>query len=130
MFESWTHLQEVRSVPESRKRRFCRQSRLFHDFVASDPFSQNYRRVAEVWMDEYAQYLYKRRPHYKDLDPGDLTKQKALREKLQCKPFKWFMENVAFDIVNKYPLVEPPDFGVGEVRRNPQYCGPTLTSTA
>lgn len=66
-------------------------------------------------MDEYAQYLYMRRPHYKNLDPGNLTKQREIRERLQCKPFKWFMENIAFDLPLKYPPVEPGDFGVGEV---------------
>lgn len=76
---------------------------------------QNYRRVAEVWMDEYAEYLYKRRPHYRNIDPGDLTEQKAIRERLQCKSFRWFMEEVAFDLIKKYPPVEPPDFGYGEV---------------
>ncbi len=68
-------------------------------------------------MDEYAEYLYKRRPHYKTLDPGDMKEQFAIREKLKCKSFKWFMENVAFDLVKKYPPVEPPNFGEGEVRR-------------
>lgn len=77
---------------------------------------QNYRRVAEVWMDEYAEYIYMRRPHYRNIDPGDLTKQKALRDRLHCKPFKWFMENIAFDLPLKYPPIEPGDFGVGEVR--------------
>lgn len=66
-------------------------------------------------MDEYAEYIYKRKPHYRDIDPGDLTKQKLLREKLQCKPFKWFMETVAFDLPLKYPPIEPDDFGYGEV---------------
>lgn len=76
---------------------------------------QNYRRVAEVWMDEYAEYLYKRRPHYRKIDPGDLTAQKAIREKLKCKSFKWYMENIAFDLPLKYPPIEPPDLGEGEV---------------
>ena len=69
-------------------------------------------------MDEYAEYLYKRRPHYKLIDAGDLTKQKAIRTKLQCKSFKWFMQNVAFDLPKKYPPVEPPDFAYGEVILN------------
>ena len=34
---------------------------------------------------------------------GDLTKQLAIREKLQCKSFKWFMNNVAFDLPKRYP---------------------------
>ena len=70
-------------------------------------------------MDEYKEYLYNRRPHYRKLDAGDLTEQKAVRERLQCKPFKWFMKNVAFDLPKKYPPVEPPDFATGEVlKRN------------
>ena len=72
--------------------------------------------MAEVWMDEYKEYLYLRRPHYRDIDPGDLSKQKALRINLKCKPFKWFMEEIAFDQPKKYPPIEPPSFASGEVR--------------
>ncbi|GFW33875.1 polypeptide N-acetylgalactosaminyltransferase 10 [Trichonephila clavipes] len=75
----------------------------------------NYKRVAEVWMDEYKEYLYMRRPHYRDIDVGNLTEQKNLRKRLNCKPFKWFIEIVAFDQPKKYPPVEPPDYAKGEV---------------
>lgn len=68
-------------------------------------------------MDEYAEYLYKRRPHYRNIDPGDVSEQKAIRDKLHCKPFKWFMEEVAFDLPKFYPPVEPPPFASGEVSR-------------
>lgn len=76
---------------------------------------QNYKRVAEVWMDEYAKYVYARRPNYGSVDPGDLSKQRELRERLKCKSFKWFMEEVAFDIEKKYPLRKLPDYGWGKV---------------
>lgn len=66
-------------------------------------------------MDEYKEYLYLRRSHYRDIDPGDLSQQKALRDKLKCKPFKWFMEEIAFDQPKKYPPIEPPSFASGEV---------------
>lgn len=87
---------------------------MFFSTIISFKF-QNYRRVAEVWMDEYKEYLYKRRPHYRSIDPGDLTEQRAVRERLHCNSFKWFMEEVAFDLPKKYPPVEPPNFAYGEV---------------
>jgi len=66
-------------------------------------------------MDEYKEYLYQRRPHYRSLDPGDLSAQLAIREKLHCKPFSWFMKEVAFDLPKKYPPVEPLLTAHGEV---------------
>ncbi|CAD5219246.1 unnamed protein product [Bursaphelenchus okinawaensis] len=81
-----------------------------------DFISRNYKRVAEVWMDEYKEFLYKRRPEMRDTDPGDLTKQRAIRERLQCKSFDWYMKNVAFDQDLFYPNVEPPDSANGSLR--------------
>jgi hypothetical protein len=42
-------------------------------------------RLAEVWMDEFAEYYYIREPAIRSLDYGDVSAQKKLREKLQCK---------------------------------------------
>lgn len=68
-------------------------------------------------MDEYKEFLYSRAPQtYNNIDAGDLSKMFAIREKLQCKPFKWFMEEVAFDLPIKYPPVEPADFAYGTLR--------------
>lgn len=75
----------------------------------------NYKRVADVWMDEYKESFYAREPMARNLDGGDISKQLALREKLQCKSFKWFMENIAYDVEAKYPIL-PPNVAWGEVR--------------
>jgi polypeptide N-acetylgalactosaminyltransferase len=76
--------------------------------------SINHMRLAEVWMDEYKEYYYIREPQIRKLDFGDISAQVALREKLQCKPFKFFMEKVAYDLVKKFPL-PPKNVVWGEV---------------
>ncbi|XP_034093068.1 polypeptide N-acetylgalactosaminyltransferase 10-like isoform X1 [Gymnodraco acuticeps] len=78
--------------------------------------AKNLKRVAEVWMDEYAEYVFQRRPEYRHLSAGDMTAQKELRNRLNCKSFKWFMSNVAWDLPKHYPMVEPPAAAWGEIR--------------
>ncbi|XP_034746748.1 polypeptide N-acetylgalactosaminyltransferase 10-like [Etheostoma cragini] len=78
--------------------------------------ARNLKRVAEVWMDEYAEYIYQRRPEYRHLSAGDMAAQKELRNRLNCKDFKWFMREVAWDLPKHYPPVEPPAAAWGEIR--------------
>jgi polypeptide N-acetylgalactosaminyltransferase len=71
-------------------------------------------RLAEVWMDDYKEYYYIREPQIRKLDYGDITEQLKVRERLHCKPFKYFMEEVAYDLIKKFPY--PPKNKVwGEV---------------
>ncbi|XP_076025042.1 polypeptide N-acetylgalactosaminyltransferase 10-like [Genypterus blacodes] len=77
--------------------------------------AKNLKRVAEVWMDEYGEYIYQRRPEYRHLSAGDMTLQKELRNRLNCKSFKWFMAEVAWDLPKHYPPVEPPAAAWGEI---------------
>nr|XP_040127585.1 polypeptide N-acetylgalactosaminyltransferase 10 isoform X3 [Ictidomys tridecemlineatus] len=77
---------------------------------------KNLKRVAEVWMDEYAEYIYQRRPEYRHLSAGDVAAQKKLRSTLNCKSFRWFMTKIAWDLPKFYPPVEPPAAAWGEIR--------------
>ncbi|KAK3881948.1 hypothetical protein Pcinc_013650 [Petrolisthes cinctipes] len=108
-------------------------SRIGHIYRKFAPFpnprkdnfvARNYRRVAEVWMDEYKQYLYMRQPGWLQVDTKDLSEQLAVRERNKCHSFKWFMENVAFDLVKHYPLIEPPDYCNGTIQSvaDPKLC--------
>ncbi|XP_071088671.1 putative polypeptide N-acetylgalactosaminyltransferase 10 [Haliotis cracherodii] len=115
-FKIWQCGGEMVDAPCSRIGHIYRKFAPFPNPGVGDFIGRNYRRVAEVWMDEYAEFLYKRRPHYRNVDTGDISEQKAIRNKLKCKPFKWFMEEVAFDLVKVYPPVEPEPMADGELR--------------
>ncbi|KAG5896246.1 hypothetical protein JTB14_011364 [Gonioctena quinquepunctata] len=76
----------------------------------------NYKRVIETWFDsKYKEYFYTREPMAKFLDMGDISEQLALKDRLNCKSFEWYMENVAYDVPEKYPEL-PPNLHYGEMR--------------
>ncbi|NXX11751.1 GALT5 acetylgalactosaminyltransferase, partial [Podargus strigoides] len=87
-----------------------------HIFRNDNPYSfpkdrvrtveRNLARVAEVWLDEYKELFYGHAYHLvqKNLDVGDLTQQIQLRKRLQCKSFRWYLENVYPDL--DAPLVK------------------------
>lgn len=81
-------------------------------------------------MDEYKEYIYDRLPDTQAADAGDLTKQVAIREHLKCKPFKWFIENIAPDLIKAYPPVLPPDYASGAIQSvaYPAYCVDTMNN--
>ncbi|XP_071962701.1 N-acetylgalactosaminyltransferase 7-like isoform X2 [Antedon mediterranea] len=78
---------------------------------------KNFARVAEVWMDDYKQYFYSRKSYLysPSIKLGDLTKPIQFRASHKCKSFRWFLENIANDLVKHFPL-PPLLLQSGEIR--------------
>lgn len=55
---------------------------------------KNNRRMIDVWTDEYAPYFHKIMPELDGVEAGDLTPRIELRKNLQCKSFRWYLENI------------------------------------
>ena len=83
------------------------------DFVA-----RNFKRLAEVWMDDYKEIVYGWDPQrYEKVDAGDLSKPKKVHAQLNCKPFRYFLEEVAPDILTRFPSTkEQPVFASGQIQ--------------
>ncbi|MCL4121458.1 UNVERIFIED_CONTAM: hypothetical protein GTU68_039070, partial [Idotea baltica] len=123
-FKIWQCHGQMVDVPCSRVGHIYKKFSPFPNPRKDDFLARNYRRVAEVWMDDYKKYLYMRRPEWLDINTGDISDQLEVRHRNKCKSFRWFIEEVAFDLVKHYPPIEPPDYANGTIQSlaDPSLC--------
>ncbi|XP_073691862.1 polypeptide N-acetylgalactosaminyltransferase 18 [Garra rufa] len=80
-------------------------ARIAHIERAHKPYTEdltahvrrNALRVAEVWMDEFKSHVYMAwniPQEDSGIDIGNIAERKALRKKLQCKTFRWYLVNI------------------------------------
>ncbi|CAF1111426.1 unnamed protein product [Adineta ricciae] len=81
----------------------------------------NNKRLVEVWLDKYKDFVYAIMPELKNVDAGDVSERLELRKRLQCKDFRWYLQNI-------YPESSMPvDFHhVGALRNQDHGCADSL----
>lgn len=114
----WLCADGLYEVPCSHVTHSFRMHNPSRQLIKEDFVGRNFKRLVEVWFDEYKDVVYRNdRKRFEKVDAGDLSHVKNVRDRLKCKPFKYFINEIAPDILERYPLQEElPVFASGQIR--------------
>ncbi|XP_043862049.1 putative polypeptide N-acetylgalactosaminyltransferase 11 isoform X1 [Drosophila santomea] len=85
---------------------------------------KNFKRVVDVWFDEYKLHFYRYNPRLRNLTAESLDKQRDLRRRLNCKSFGWYRSQVAPQIRNYYLHAGLSSYAIGKIMPfvAPHFC--------
>lgn len=101
-FKTWMCGGQLLVLPCSRVGHVFRNGKYWSKQVYAVPATEIFRnklRVAEVWMDEFAVIARASIGQLPESTPlGSIEEARSVRERLQCRSFKWFLDNIATDV--------------------------------
>ncbi|KAK6195555.1 hypothetical protein SNE40_000962 [Patella caerulea] len=129
-FRTWLCGGRILTVPCSRVGHMFKQFAYDFNGDRSTIIRKNLMRVADIWLDEYkwifesVSLIFGQEPQVSVEEIHSRVKRKHLRKTLNCKPFRWFLENVMPEI--RIPTKLDDFFGEITNHKTAQCWGPLL----